>query len=56
MSFCSLEMQQRDCDSASKVRFAIFMETGDQSNNRAEEEAKAQVHEMNRNHRISDKS
>ena len=56
MSFCSHETQQRDPDSEGKVRLAVSMETGDQSNDKAEEEARTQIHQMNRNHQISDKS
>lgn len=56
MSFCSHEMQQRDRDSEDKVRLAITMETRDQPNDRAEEEARTQVYQINRNHWISDKS
>lgn len=55
MSFCSHEMQQRDLDSEGKVRLAVSMETGDQPNDRADEEARAQVHQMNRHHHLRQK-
>lgn len=40
MSFCSHEKQQRDPDSEGKVRLAVSMETVDQPNDRADEEAR----------------
>lgn len=56
MSFHSHEMQQRDTNSEGKVRLAVSMETGDQPNERADEEVRIQVQQMNRKLWVSDKS